>query len=386
MEPMASAPTLHVECQRDVLLAAIQAADAVVPSNSTKPILTNLMLEASADRLEVVATDLQVNLRCVVKRIDVKNQGVAVVQARQLNAILKESHSSSVQLAMQARGDAQVLGITLADGEYQVPAVVGEQFPTVAPFPTDVQMFTIPGKRFEEMLGQTAFAMDKDRTSAVLSGLLVTITNGEFVLAATDGKVLGEAVEQHDSFRPTTGDRIAVVLPAATVGHLQRILGSTQPESVEFAVSGKVACLRLRLAAGLMIEITSRLVDGTFPAYRNALNAPATPTVVRFKTAELASAVRRAALMTSNSSRGIVITIDTDRAVFSNLNYTTGSARIPVSCQYGGNPQRMGLDSRYLADVLRVYKSDDFAIELGRAMVMREAGATYLIMPIALPS
>ncbi len=89
--------------------------------------------------------------------------------------------------------------------------------------------------------------------------------------------------------------------------------------------------------------------------------------------------------MTNNTSRGIVMSLERDQAVFSNLNYTNGSARIPVACQYAGNPLKLGINAQYLGDVLRVYKSDKIALELSRGLIMREPGATFLIMPISLP-
>jgi DNA polymerase III subunit beta len=373
---------LNLHCDREHLLAAIQAADAVVPSNSTKPILTNLLLDAKKDHLEIVATDLQVGLRSIVRKIQVSGAGQAVVQARQLAVILKESSSQTVTLSLEGKADQSLLHIALADGDYQIPAIIGETFPPVSFFPTDVRSIAVNGARFEEMVRQTVFAMDKDRTSAVLSGMYVAVGGGELVMAATDGKVLCEAIEKREEF---SGEAIQAVIPAITISHLQRILGTTQPDQIELAFSGKLVFVRLVMATGLQVEITSRLVEGNFPAYRNALPA-STPSSVTFKTSELASAVRRAALMTNQTSRGIVLALDKDSAVFSNLNYTNGSARIPVACGYAGQPVKLGINSHYMGDVLRVYKSDKIVIELSRGLIMREPGSTYLIMPISLPS
>jgi DNA polymerase-3 subunit beta len=384
MTPMETSTqsALQLHCERERLLSAIQAADAVVPSNSTKPILTNLLLDAKDEHLEVVATDMQVGLRCLVREVQVRGQGQAVVQARQLSSILKESASASVTLSLEGRGDQRLLHIALADGDYQIPVIVGESFPHVSFFPADVHAVPVPGGRFEEMVRQTVFAMDKDRISAVLSGLLIVIGGGEMVVAATNGQIVGEAVERAEAF---AGEPVQVVVPSMTISHLQRILGSTKPERVELAFAGKLVFIRLGMPGSLTVEITSRLVEGHFPPYRNAINVT-TPATVVFQTGELASAVRRAALMTNNTSRGIVMSLEHDQAVFSNLNYTNGSARIPVACQYGGSPLKLGINAQYLSDVLRVYKSDKIALELSRGLIMREPGATFLIMPISLPS
>ena len=378
--------SLRLRCDRQDLLAAIQAADAVVPSNSTKPILTNLLFDAKDNQLEVIATDLQVGLRSVVQRVQIEHAGQAVVQARQLASILRESSSASVLLWLEQKGETSQLHIDLADGVYQVPAVVGETFPPVQAFPHDVSKVVIRGPRFEEMIRQTVFGMDKDRTSAVLSGIFLSIGNGEIILAATDGKILCEAVEKSEQFRLTpSGDPVQAVIPSVTINHLQRILGTVTPEQVELAFAGKLLFVRLKTTVGLNVELTSRLVDGNFPSYRNALPMNA-PSSVTFQSSELASAVRRVALMTSQTARGIIIALDKEESVFSNLNYTNGSARIPVRCSYQGSAIRLGVNAQYITDVLKVYKGDSIGIELSRGLIMREPGATYLIMPISLPN
>lgn len=375
---------LRLRCDREDLLAAITAADAVAPSNSAKPIITNLLFDAKQDSLEVIATDLQVGLRAVVKAVHVEIPGQAVVQARQLASILKESRSQTVDLHLDVRGDIHLLSIHLMDGDYQIPAVVGETFPPVQFFPADVPTITIKGQRFEEMLRQTAFGIDKDRTSAVLSGIFISIGNGELVLAATDGKVLCEAVEKNETFK-LSDEAIQSVIPSITISHLQRILSTSSADTVTIALSEKLLFIRMTHAGNICIEITSRLVEGNFPSYRNALPMTTTMSVV-FIASELSSAVRRAALMTSQSSRGIIMNLDRDQAVFANLNYTNGSARIPVGCSYAGSAMKLGINAQYLGDVLKVYKSEKIVIELSRGLIMREPGAIYLLMPITLPS
>lgn len=379
---------LNLHGDREHLLAAILAADAVVPSTSSKPILTNLLLDGKPSHLEINATDGQVGLRSIVRRVHILGQGQAVVNSRQLALILRESSSPTAALELESTGDHSVLKIKLTDGDYSVPAVVGETFPPVPFFPADVVPFSVAASRLEDMLKHTTFAMDKERTSPTLSGISMTIGNGELVIAATDGKVLAEAVEKAEAFfLPAGNDMLAVVLPAVAVNHLSRILGSSsiKSEKVDLAFAGKLAFIRLVIADGLSVEFTSRLVDGTFPAYRAALANTTGQVAITFHTAQLASAVRRVALMTQQASRAIVLSLDKDQALFSNMNYTNGSARIPVSCQYAGAPAKFGLNSQYMTDILKVYGGEHIGIEISRGLIMREVGVTYLVMPISLP-
>jgi DNA polymerase-3 subunit beta len=380
-------PTLQLRADRERLLAAVAAADAVVPTTSTKPIQTHLLLEAKDGRVEVTASDSQVGMRAVVSGIDVMQAGMVVVQSRQLAMILKESSSPAVELQVIPTGDSVQLSVRLADGDYTLPLIIGESLPPVSFFPAEAKSLGLSGKRFEHMLRQTAFAMDKDRSSPVLSGLLVSISPGELCLAATDGKVLAEAVEKDDTFAAPEGETFQAVLPFGTVTHLVRILGSGQPDRVHLAfnTTAKLVFARLRLSGDLTVDLTSRLVEGSFPAYRMAISGSAT-TVVTFDTPALASAVRRVSLMITAANRAVVLRLEKDKAVLENLPGVGGNARIPLPCQYGGNPARLGINAAYLSDVLRIFGGERLAIELGRGLIMREPGATYLVMPISLPS
>lgn len=388
--PTATEASLTVRCEREDLLAALQAADGVVPSTSAKPILTNLQLAARGDCLEIVATDLQVGLRGVVRRIEVRQGGEAVLPARQLVGILKESRSPTVQLALERSEGRSQVRIDLADGDYRLPAVIGEEFPAVSAFPEQGERIAVPGETLERMIKKTGFAVDRDRSSAVLSGVLCGVGDGELVLAATDGKVLAEAVARRPEYRR---EPLQAILPAATVNHLSRILTAAKPESVELALTDKLLFVRVVVAGegggagAVQLELTSRLVEGTYPAYRNALPSAAQANAT-FDVDELASAVRRTALMTSSASRGIVLEVGAEEAVFTNLNSAAGSARIPVPCRYDGAGERVGLNAQYLSDILRAYDGDEITIEFngpGRGLIMRERDATFLIMPITLP-
>lgn len=380
-------PTLQLRADRERLLAAVAAADAVVPTTSTKPIQTHLLLEAKDGRVEVTASDSQVGMRAVVSGIEVQQAGSVVVQSRQLAMILKESSSPAVELQIIPTGDSVQLSVRLADGDYTLPLILGETLPPVSFFPAEAKSLGLAGKRFEHMLRQTAFAMDKDRSSPVLSGLLVSISSGELCLAATDGKVLAEAVEKDETFSAPEGDTFQAVLPFGTVTHLVRILGSGQPDRVQLAfnTSAKLVFARLRLSGDLTVDLTSRLVEGSFPAYRMAISGSGT-SVVTFDTPALASAVRRVSLMITAANRAVVLRLEKDKAMLENLPGVGGNARIPLPCQYGGNPVRLGVNAAYLSDVLRIYGGERLAIELGRGLIMREPGATYLVMPISLPS
>ena len=134
------------------------------------------------------------------------------------------------------------------------------------------------------------------------------------------------------------------------------------------------------MVTGGIHELTSRLVEGSYPSYRNAL--PAEPqSTVAFGTKELAW---RASYGTDTRMPVAPLFSTLRRSRVVNLNNTSGSARIPVGCTYEGGSERFGLNASYLTEILKAFDGDEITFELngpGRVLA-REEGVTFLIMPI----
>ncbi|TVR16822.1 MAG: DNA polymerase III subunit beta [Planctomycetota bacterium] len=386
----------HVRCQRSGLVTALQAADAVVPSSSAKPILTNLLLDAHTDYLEIAATDLQVGLCSKISQLEIVVPGQVVVSARKLVNILKESRSRTVDMMLDQHNDTGQLIIELSDGTYRLPAVIGESFPQVSAFPEGEPAVTMPANILATMLKRTSFAVDRERTSAVLSGVLVRMDGEQLLMAATDGKVLAEYcldLASSDKIQVEM-DQLQAIIPAATVSHLMRILESGGQGMMYLTVVGKLIFVRIQLdhedaqQYPVMVELTSRCIDGNYPPYRNALPSGSSQRMT-FNRDELASAVRRTALMTSSASPGIILSLRSGAAELSNLFNTAGSVQIPLACDYQGEAIRMGLNAGYLNSVLKSLDGDEVIFELngpGKGIITRQENSTYLVMPISLPN
>ena len=376
---------LDVYCPSEPLVAAFQIADGLAPNNSTKPILSHLLLNAEDNQLEILVTDSQLGMRLVIPDLEVAQTGQVIVPARKLYSILKESDSTSIRL--QAVGDASSANvhIHLSDGNYRLPAVVGENFPMISRFPDDIASIDMPPAVLSRLFDKTAFAVDHDRNNVVLSGLLFQVTNSQIICTATDGKVLSEARTTEGEFADINDVRI--VIPASTITHLQKIMRGHGVEDVALAVipDKQLISIRLKLASGTSIELTSRLVDGIYPTYENALPA-SNENEIGFSRAALSGAVRRTALLAQGNTKAIIAEVESNQAVFSNMTSVAGSATIPIACTYDGPALRIGLNSRYLKEVLDHLEGEDFSLGYngsGRGMIIREGNdQVFLIMPI----
>jgi len=133
--------------------------------------------------------------------------------------------------------------------------------------------------------------------------------------------------------------------------------------------------------------ISSNLVEGNFPKYEDII-----PTdydkKLSLPTESVLSAVRRAALLTSEESKGIKLALSRDGLVFSGSSPEAGAAEVSMPVEYGSEPIDIGFNPQFLIDVLRVVKTPAFELELGQpdrpGLIKSGADFLYVLMPINL--
>jgi DNA polymerase III subunit beta len=135
------------------------------------------------------------------------------------------------------------------------------------------------------------------------------------------------------------------------------------------------------------VVISSNLVEGNFPKYEDIIPTDYTNKIT-LGTELVLSAVRRAALLTNEDSKGIKLAIGKNAVVFSSRAPETGDAQIDMAVEYAGPPIEIGFNPGFLIDVLRVMKSTEFELELGQSdrpgLFKSGPNFLYVVMPINL--
>src|SRR5215216_671873 len=91
--------TMKVRISRDELLVGLQRVQGVVEKRNTMPILSNILVEAKADGLDIVATDLEIGMRGLYKAT-VQEPGSVTLSARKLYEILKELPDGEIEMSV----------------------------------------------------------------------------------------------------------------------------------------------------------------------------------------------------------------------------------------------------------------------------------------------
>ncbi|MGD9723135.1 MAG: DNA polymerase III subunit beta [Pirellulales bacterium] len=368
---------MKVTCDREALLSAFQTAAAVAPQRSPKPILQNIKLEVSEKGAILLATDLEVGIRLQVSGIQAQVPGSAILPLSRFGSILRESSDATLEI----ESDGKATRVRGERAEFQLPAENPQEFPAVADF-NESAFHELAARAFRELIKRTVFATDNESSRYALGGVLLEMAADKIIGVGTDGRRLAKMeVPATSTGGHSTGDSMTIV-PSKAMQLLERALTDGDSE-IQIAARANEILVRSPRAT-----IYSRLVEGRFPKWRDVFPQRSNAAKIDLAVGPLYSAVRQAAIVTSDESRGVDFGFESGTLVLSGRAAEVGQSRVELPISYEGPAITISLDPRYVADFLKVLDPDkSICVELkdaeSAAVCTTEDGYGYVIMPLA---
>ena len=363
---------MHVIVSRPALLEVLGAASSVAATRSTKDVLKCVRLTTKDSVLIVSATDLEVALRVEVQQVEIKRKGDMLIPADKLMSIVRESTDETLTL----EAEEQVCHIRGKDSHFEVYGQDPREFPPT-PSLDGTPDLEVEATVLFDLISKTIFAVAKENTRYAINGILWAKQGKKLVLVSTDGRRLARAVGAAEG----SGADSQMIVPAKTVHVLQRVLGHT---------AGKAA---VRFSSNQVIVqadnycISSALVEGHFPQYEDVIPKDSDKKV-ELNTEEFMSAVRRAALLTNEQSKGVRLKFDANQLTLSSRAPEQGEATISMNVDYAEAAIEIGFNPLFLVDALKVANSETVTLEMkesNRPGIFRvEQSFLYVVMPVNL--
>ena len=372
---------MKVNFTRDALSEVLALLTSIVPSRTPKPILRCVRITAEDGEVHICATDLEVGINCLVSGVQVEEGGDVVVPADRLAAIVRESNDEVLSLEA-AEGTCCIRG---ADSQFTIYGQEPSQYPTIPTFDGEAYM-EIALESLQAAIIQCLFAAAKESTRYAINGVLWEIKGKKLTLVATDGRRLARSrvtlgKDPGKGKDDSSASKAQLIVPAKTMALLEKI-GPYDKEMLAV----KLVDNQIVISCGNVV-ISSNLVEGNFPKYEDIIPSDHDKKL-RLSTEATLSAVRRAALLTSDESRGIKLSVADGTLMFSARAPETGDAEIKMPIEYKGEPIEIGFSPQFLVDVLRVIKEREFDLELGQSdrpgVIKSGSDFLYVLMPINL--
>jgi DNA polymerase-3 subunit beta len=382
---------MKVLVNRAALVEALGLASSVVLSRTPKPVLTCVKLVAGesngaggAKTLTLVATDMELALQYTLTQVDIADPGIALIPAGKLSEIVNNSPDDTLTLETTA----DTTTIKGSDAHYKVFGYNPEEFPPISS-PEGASDFSLTAGSLRNLLDRTRFAAAREMTRYAINGVLFEKKGKKLSLVATDGHRLAQTKD--DTITEGAGGEkdLSAVVPIKAINLIERLL--TDPEqtvSLQFKENKLfVQVGEAGTTGGVTATMSTALVEGTFPPYGDVIPKDSDKKVM-LNRERFFSAVRRAALLTNEESKGVRLAFSNGTLSIQSRAPEMGEAKIDLPVEYNGEPIEIGFNPTYLLDALKVADQETVSFELKTpnkpGLLKSGPGFLYVVMPVNL--
>jgi len=350
------------------LLSHLQAISRVINSKNSLPILDNFLLSLEGNTLTMTASDIETTLITSMEVETEEGSGKVAVASRLLLDTLREF--SSQPLTFSINDSNLALVITSANGSYNFIGQNGDEYPRMPQLQDDARKLTLPVNTLSSGISKTLFCTADDELRPVMNGVFFDIAAESLTMVATDAHKLVRYKTVYSSSSIQEGDEaVNFILPKKPATMLKNILPKEMGE-VEIQFDKKNAYFKL--ANYTMI---CRQVEGRFPNY-NAVIPTSNPYKIIIDRATLLNAMKRVSVFANQASNLVKLAFDNNEIHISaqDIDFSI-SAEETITCQFDGEPIKIGFKSSFLIEILGNINSSDIIMELS------DASRAGLILP-----
>lgn len=340
---------MKLKVDRETIVKPIQQVMGVVERRQTLPVLSNLLMIARDNELEVTATDLEVELVATAE-MPIEEGGEITLPARKLSDIARNlPEGASVSLTVS---DQKGL-VRSGRSRFQLATLPAEEFPRVEDIGTTAS-FTMAEKDLRTLLEKTQFAMAVQDVRYYLNGLLLEISAEGVRAVATDGHRLATC------FMPATvemDEAKKVIVPRKGISELIRLLEDTdQPATIELGENH----IRVALPG---LRFTSKLIDGRFPDYQRVIPQDSNKTLLADRS-WLRQALTRTSILSNEKYRGIRLTLSPGVLKIQAHNPEQEEAEEEIEVEYDGEELEIGFNVTYILEALNVTEGEKVTLSV----------------------
>jgi DNA polymerase III subunit beta len=369
---------MDLTLNRAALVEELQLLQGVLERRTTIPILSNVLVTAEGDRLQLAATDLDVTVfsRCPA---NVRREGRATIHGKVFHDLVRSLPADTLDLS------ATETRVEVRSGQFksQLASLDPADFPTLPQVP-EGQGFAVPLSLLQRIIDRTVFAVSSEEGHFQYNAALLLLSAANAEMVATDGHRLAYVKVAHSAGTPPFDQQL---LPRKVLSQLRRFAGGA--DDTVYLARGENH-LAFRLGDRILL---SRLMEARFPQYERVLVRD-NPHRVSLDRQDFLASLRRINLLASERTHGVQLQFDHDTLSLTSVGFDIGSGEEKVECSYQGETIKVLVNAQYVLDFLTAVSSQYVEVRLRDAdgpVVMLPvedktdvAESLYVIMPIRL--
>ncbi len=363
---------MKVICARQDLYEGVQVAARAVSQRTSLPILGHLLIAAEEDKVRISATDLEIGMECLVPA-SVQEPGSLTAPARMLTEVLASLPETDVAISVD---ESNTVTLKCGTSDFSILGLPPEEFPMLPEVREEVRL-VVNRDAIRDGIKKTAFAVSIDESRAILTGILMQVSEDGLKLLSTDTH---RACVQECPVVEVEG-AVNAIVPGRAMNELSRIV----PEG-EGTVEVTFSANQVLFKVGDTV-LVSRLIEGQFPNVERVIPTESNKKLI-VPTEQFLQSCKRAAIVARENSNRLIMQTDDGKLVLTAESGSVGRAHEEVEIIKEGEDIKMAFNARYLLDVLGVVETEAIEVELSGEVnpaVVRPQGQddyTYVLMPM----
>lgn len=356
---------------KKTLVDEMSVAQKIIATKNNATVFSNVYLEAGDNVLTIKAADSSGTFQTKIP-VETVEKGSAMVFCDKFMSILASIPDGEAEFSLKEK-DAVIKSL-IEKLKYKLKCMSTDKYPDFVSV-DEKSFFSVPAKDFKEMVKKTSLAVSVDTVRYFLTGVFFEKKDNKLVLVATDGKRLSFSAKEV----PGLVDFTSVIVPPKVLNIVIEKL--SDEGSVDIAIAEKTIFFKYGNCL-----FSTNLIDSQYPNYNRVIPASHTGEFVISKK-EIDKAVKHISVMTDKVQK-ILLGVNSGVCSVSSVSEEFGEAKEEIDCQYTGEEITFAINSKYLADFLKVALDEDIIFEFTdelKAVVLKQKSSEddiYIIMPM----
>ncbi|HXH31840.1 MAG TPA: DNA polymerase III subunit beta [Bacteriovoracaceae bacterium] len=348
---------MKLSIQSQTLREAVNKVLSVVDKKNSRPILTNCLLRSVGQKLELIATDLEVSAKIILPA-KIEKEGSFCINSKNIADILRELPNDEVVLSVE---NSNLLNLNCKNISYSLLITGADEFPQLS-FQNQSTEFKIKTKQIAHIINKTSHAISTDETRLYLNGIYLQLTDSKLRSVAIDGHRLA-LLDTHDFVGENKFLADGVIIPRKGISELKKIAETYPDDDVSISLDDSFMFVNAKNEYYLSI----RLIAREYPKYQTVIPAKTTNRFHIDKNAIL-NAVKRIKILSNEKTNGVKLNIQNGELVISTNHPALGHATETLPIHYEGKSTEIGFNAKYLIESLSVLNDADVTFEFNNEL------------------
>jgi DNA polymerase-3 subunit beta len=365
---------MNFKIARSDLLPVLNLVSSVVEKRQTLPILANLYFNLFEGNLNIVGTDLEVEISENITGVEGED-GAFTLSSRKILDITRMLPENAV---ISLKRDSDNVVVSSGRSRYTLKILEADDFPRIEANDWE-ERFKINQLSTKTLLDKTAFAMAVQDVRYYLNGVLFELEQNRLRAIATDGHRLAQT---DVDISLDSKDNRQLIVPRKAVAEINRFLDGDDESELTVEINKN----HLKLSKENTVLIT-KLIDGKFPEFKGVLETELNVFITINRT-EFIDTLNRVAVLTTDRFKGVKLALETGVLRITANNPEQEEAVEELEIDYKGDSIETGYNISYLIEAARVVNTDTVELHLqgndGICIIKQpeDDRSTWLIMPM----